>query len=76
MWLYCAFYKFLDLKFFKLCICRCLDFTVLSVFGSGSGCGNVPNELVHRVGPPFLDNHALSCMVINTSIQCILAVYI
>ena len=31
-----------------------------SVFGyipSGSRCGNVPNELVHRAGPPFLDNH-------------------
>ena len=31
-----------------------------SVFGyipSGSRYGNVPNELAHRVGPPFLDNH-------------------
>ena len=31
-----------------------------SVFGcisSGSRYGNVPNELVHRAGPPFLDNH-------------------
>ena len=24
---------------------------------SGSRYGNVPNELVHRAGPPFLDNH-------------------
>ena len=31
-----------------------------SVFGcipSGSRYGNVPNELIHRAGPPFLDNH-------------------
>ena len=31
-----------------------------SVFGyvpSGSRFGNVPNELVHRTGPPFLDNY-------------------
>ena len=31
-----------------------------SVFGcipSGSRYCNVPNELIHRVGPPFLDNH-------------------
>ena len=31
-----------------------------SVFGcisSGSRYGNVPNEFVHRAGPPFLDNH-------------------
>ena len=31
-----------------------------SVFGclpSRSRCGNVPNEFVHRAGPPFLDNH-------------------
>ena len=31
-----------------------------SVFGcisSGSRYGNVPNELVHRAGPSFLDNH-------------------
>ena len=31
-----------------------------SVFGcncSGSRCGNGPNELVHRLGLPFLDNH-------------------
>ena len=31
-----------------------------SVFGcisSGSRYGNGPNELVHRAGPPFLDNH-------------------
>ena len=31
-----------------------------SLFGylpSESRCGNVPNELVHRAGPPFLDNH-------------------
>ena len=34
-----------------------------SVFGyipSGSRYGNVPNELVHRAGPPFLGNHYLS----------------
>ena len=33
---------------------------VPSVFGyisSGSRCGNVPNKLIHRAGPPFLDNH-------------------
>ena len=24
---------------------------------SGLRYGNVPNELVHRAGPPFLDNH-------------------
>ena len=32
-----------------------------SVFGfipSGSKYGNVPNELVLRAGPPFLDNHS------------------
>ena len=30
-----------------------------SAFGYilGSGYGNVPNELVHRAGPSFLDNH-------------------
>ena len=31
-----------------------------SVFGSvssGSRYGNVPNALIHRAGPPFLDNH-------------------
>ena len=31
-----------------------------SVYGcipSGSRYGNVPNELIHRAGPPFLDNH-------------------
>ena len=31
-----------------------------SVFGyipSGSRYGNVPNELIHRAGRPFLDNH-------------------
>ena len=31
-----------------------------SVFGcisSGSRYGNIPNELVYRAGPPFLDNH-------------------
>ena len=31
-----------------------------SVFGCippGSRYGNVPNELIHRAGPPFLDNH-------------------
>ena len=31
-----------------------------SVFGftfSGSRYGNVPNEVIHRAGPPFLDNH-------------------
>ena len=31
-----------------------------SVFGcipSGPRCGNVPNELEHRVGPLFLDNY-------------------
>ena len=33
---------------------------VPSVFGyipSGSRYGNVPNELIHRAGLPFLDNH-------------------
>ena len=33
---------------------------VPSVFGCiplGSRYGNVPNELIHRAGPPFLDNH-------------------
>ena len=33
---------------------------VPSVFGCippGSRYGNVPNELVHGAGPPFLDNH-------------------
>ena len=33
---------------------------MLSVFcciPSGSRYGNGPNELVHRAGPPFLDNH-------------------
>ena len=33
-----------------------------SVFGcipSGSRYGNDPNELVHRAGLPFLDNHKL-----------------
>ena len=39
---------------------RGVDSAVPSVFGcipSGSRYGNVPNELVHRAGPPFLDNH-------------------
>ena len=27
---------------------------------TGSKCGNVPNELVHRAGLPFLDNHYCS----------------
>ena len=31
--------------------------SVLGYIPSGSRCGNVPNELVHRAGPPFLDNH-------------------
>ena len=37
-----------------------VDSAVPSVFGcipSGSRCGSDPNELVHRAGPPFLDNH-------------------
>ena len=29
----------------------------LGCIPSGSRYGNVPNELVHRAGPPFLDNH-------------------
>ena len=35
-----------------------------SVFGctpSRSRCGNVPNELVHRAGLPFLNNHYSDC---------------
>ena len=29
----------------------------LGCISSGLRYGNVPNELVHRAGPPFLDNH-------------------
>ena len=31
--------------------------SVLGCSPSGSRYGNVPNELIHRAGPPFLDNH-------------------
>ena len=31
--------------------------SVLDCSPSGSRYGNVPNELIHRAGPPFLDNH-------------------
>ena len=31
--------------------------SVLGCSQSGSRYGNVPNELIHRAGPPFLDNH-------------------
>ena len=40
-----------------------------SVFGCippGSRYGNVPNELVHRAGPPFLDNHYRGYQYSNT----------
>ena len=39
-----------------------------SVFGcipSGSRYGNVPNELIHRAGPPFLDNHYRGYQYVN-----------
>ena len=39
---------------------RGVDFSCAISFGcipSGSRHGNDPNELVHRAGPPFLDNH-------------------
>ena len=39
---------------------RGIDFSCAISFGyipSGSRYGNVPNMLVHRAGPPFLDNH-------------------
>ena len=39
---------------------RGVDFNCTISFGyipSRSRCGNVLNELVHRAGPPFLDNH-------------------
>ena len=63
--LYCAFYKFLEVQIMQNYIGKKgrrfqLHVHVPLVFGcipSGSGCGNVPNELVHRAGPPFLDNH-------------------
>ena len=29
----------------------------LAILPSRSRCGNVPNELIHRAGLPFLDNH-------------------
>ena len=38
---------------------RGIDFSYTISFNyipSGSRCGNVPNELVHRAGRPFLDN--------------------
>ena len=31
--------------------------SVFDYIPSRSRCGNVPNELVHRAGPLFLDNH-------------------
>ena len=31
--------------------------SVLGCSPSGSRYGNVPNELIHRAGPPFLDKH-------------------
>ena len=31
--------------------------SVLGCCPSGSRYSNVPNELIHRAGPPFLDNH-------------------
>ena len=40
--------------------------SVLGCIPSGSRCGNVPNELVHRAGPPFLDNHYI--VVINSAV--------
>ena len=36
------------------------EYLLMAVFGcnpSGLRCGNSPNELVHRAGPPFLDNY-------------------
>ena len=49
-----------------------------SVFGcipSGSRYGNVPNELVHRAGPPFLDNHYRGYQY-NNSVNALLTSYI
>ena len=35
-----------------------IDFSSFGVYiSSGSRRGNGPNELVHKAGPPFLDNH-------------------
>ena len=31
--------------------------SVFGCFPPGSRYGRVPNELIHRAGPPFLDNH-------------------
>ena len=41
-----------------------------SVFGyipSRSRCGNVPNELVHRAGPSFLDNKLSALSDVSTA---------
>ena len=43
---------------------------VSSVFGcipSGSRCGDGPNELVHRAGPPFLDSLSMPKIEIHVS---------
>ena len=59
-WFYCAFYKFSEVQIMHIQVERGTSSAVPLVFGctsSGSRCGNVPNELIHRAGPPFLDNH-------------------
>ena len=58
---------------FKLCIHK---YAVKSFFGcysipSGSRCSNVPNELVHGAGLPFLDSTLLwlSIIIVNLCMQ-------
>ena len=43
---------------------RGVDFSCTISFGcipSGSRCGNVPNELVHKARPPISVNHYCGC---------------
>ena len=48
---------------FQLC------YQFLAVFLLGQRYGNGPNELVHRVGPPFLDNHYRGHIVMQFTFQ-------
>ena len=43
--------------------------SVLGCSPSGSRYGNVPNELIHRAGPPFLDNHYRGYQYESTKVQ-------
>ena len=75
--LYCTLYQF---QKFKLCLIgkrgHRFQPSVSGCISSGSRSGNVPNELVLRTGPPFLDNHYhQSIMVINSNVST-LSMYI